>query len=122
MGSARVLGDLGVHVVVDLALVDDIACRSSGDMVDVLEHQVDEAAGSRSASSCGKPSMPDDHPDRNVLGVLDGGVELGPAFGPASSSSRHRSRVNGSRAAIGLGANAGSSIRAGHGVERRDRR
>ena len=72
-----------------------------------------------SASSCGEAEHLDDDPHRDVLGVVDRGVDLGRCPSIASSSSRQSARVNGSSAAMAFGRERGQQQAAGLVVERR---
>ena len=84
----------GVDVVVELAFVDQ-RLALLGRQVDVFEHQVDEAAEDVGVLLREAEHLRDDA-QRDVLRVVDRGVDLRAGRRCASSSSRHSSRVNGS--------------------------
>jgi hypothetical protein len=102
-----VIVDLGVHVRVEFA-EHRLPLLVLGGHVDLLEHQPDEAP-EEVGVFLGEPQEPDDDPDRDVPGVLDGRVEARPALGLREQFAA-QVPGKGSRAAVALGPKAGSSI------------
>ena len=118
LGLGEVLVDARLEVGVELALVDLSPCRSSADR-STSSRIMRMKRRKMSASSCGEAEHLHDHAHRDVLRVVDRGVERASCPSSASSSSLQSSRVNGSSAAIAFGANAGSNSRRAICVERR---
>ena len=121
-GVCDVIVDLGVHVRVELA-EHRLPLLVLGGHVDLLEHQPDEAPEAVGVF-LGEPQEPDDDPDRDVPGVLDGRVEARLTLGLRE---QFAAQVPGERLEGGgrPGPEGGQQHPPGHGVEgrvRRDRR
>ena len=119
-GLSPVLGDALVHVVVDLAGRDH-RLALLGRHVDVLEDLMDEPPEDVGVL-LRKAEHADDHPHRDVLGVVDGGIELGRGRPLASSSSPAQFAGEGLEGRDAFRCERRQQHAPGHGVERAGRR